>query len=161
MASNILGGFLSISLEWLIIYEALMAIGLLLIPWWLLAVTMAGAASIVTLLLPHISQLRPLMNWFGHLGIYQTAVDPINLLIIFVVIILATAIFVHVNGGRFDSPTWFGIRETIERPFINSTNYRFSRFSYLFPVIGFTPAFRSCRYFRLTTICMQSCWYQS
>lgn len=133
MASIILGGFLSISLEWLILYEALMAIGLLVVPWWLLAVTMAGAASIVTLLLPHISQLRPLMNWFGHIGIYQTAVDPINVLIIFVVIILATAIFVHVNGGRFDSPT------LVRNQRNNRTAvYKFNELS-IFPFLLFVP----------------------
>lgn len=132
-ASVILGGFLSISLRWLIIYEGLMLIGLLLIPWWLLSITIAGIASIVTLAMPNISQLKPISNWFASIGIYSSAVDPINILILFIVIILATAIFVNVNGGRFDSPT------LVRNQRNNKTAvYKFNELT-IFPFLLFVP----------------------
>lgn len=133
LASIILGGFLSISLEWLIIYEGLMAVGLLLLPWWLLPITIAGAASIITLMLPHISQLDSIVNWFKQIGITQVAVAPINILIVFVVITLATAVYVNVNGGRFDSPT------LVHNQRNNRTAvYKFNELS-IFPFLLFIP----------------------
>lgn len=133
LASIILGGFLSISLEWLIIYEGLMAVGLLLIPWWLLPITIAGAASIITLMLPHFSQLHPIVSWFKQIGINQTSVAPINILIVFVVITLATAVYVNVNGGRFDSPT------LVRNQRNNKTAvYKFNELS-IFPFLLFIP----------------------
>lgn len=133
LASIILGGFLSISLEWLIIYEGLMAVGLLLLPWWLLPVTIAGAASIITLMLPHISQLNPIVNWFKQIGINQTSVAPVNILIVFVAITLATTVYVNVNGGRFDSPT------LVRNQRNNKTAvYKFNELS-IFPFLLFIP----------------------
>ncbi|MGF2384184.1 PDZ domain-containing protein [Lentilactobacillus otakiensis] len=133
LASIILGGFLSISLEWLIVYEGLMLIGLVLIPWCLLSVTIAGVTSILTLLMPNISQLKPISNWFAGMGIHSAAVDPINSLILFVVIILATAVFVNVNGGRFDSPT------LVRNQRNNKTAvYKFNELT-IFPFLLFVP----------------------
>ena len=133
LASVVLGGFLSISLEWLIIYETLMVIGLLLIPWWLLPVTIAGVASIIALTLPNISQLRPVARWFEQMGIAQTKVASINVLIVFVVILLATAVYVNVNGGQFDSPT------LVRNQRNNKTAvYKFNELS-IFPFLLFVP----------------------
>lgn len=105
LASVVLGGFLSISLEWLIIYEGLLLVSLTLIPWWLLSITAAGIASVLTLSVPTIAEFKPITHWFHGLGINSTTVAPLNVLILFVVIILTTAVFVNINGGRFDSPT--------------------------------------------------------
>ncbi|MEK2587702.1 PDZ domain-containing protein [Lentilactobacillus buchneri] len=133
LASVVLGGFLSISLEWLIIYEGLLLVSLTLIPWWLLSVTVAGIASLLTLGLPNISELQPLLHWFEGLGINSTTVAPLNLLILFVVIILANAVFLNVNGGRFDSPT------LVRNQRNNKTAvYKFNELT-IFPFLLFVP----------------------
>ncbi|MDB1103544.1 PDZ domain-containing protein [Lentilactobacillus parabuchneri] len=133
LGSIILGGFLSISLPWLIVYEALMTLFLLVIPWWLLPVTIAGIASVVTLLLPTLPQLAPIFKRFNQLGIRSSSVNPINLLIIFVVVIGLTAVFIHLNGGKFDSPTLVRNQRNNKIAI-----YKFNELS-IFPFLLFVP----------------------
>lgn len=161
LGSIILGGFLSISLPWLIVYEALMALFLLVIPWWLLPVTIAGISSVVTLLLPTLPQLAPIFKWFNQLGIRSASVNPINLLIIFVVVIGLTAVFIHLNGGKFDSPTLVRNQRNNKIAIYKFNELSIFRSCCLFLVTGFTPVFHLCRYFKSVITPMRCYWFPS
>ncbi|EEI70379.1 hypothetical protein HMPREF0496_2823 [Lentilactobacillus hilgardii ATCC 27305] len=102
--SVVLGSLLMTSLQWLILYEGLCLIALVLIPWQFLGVTLIGAAGILSLLLPQMTQFNFIEKWFVNMEISSHQVNPVNYLAILAVVIFATGLFVRANAGRFDSP---------------------------------------------------------
>lgn len=105
VVSIVFGGFLSVSVQWLFLYELLILVGLLIFPGQLFPVTTAGLVSVVTILVPHVPQLKPFVTWFNNIGLTALKVNPLNFLIILTLIIVGSCVFLHVNGGKFASPS--------------------------------------------------------
>lgn len=102
--SIIFSWLLVVSAQWVILYEALVLVSLILVPGQFLGVTAAAIAAVVTMIMPHIPALSGIERWLNHLGISGQAVNPLNFLLITSLIILVTGIFIRFNAGRFDSP---------------------------------------------------------
>ncbi|GAF37646.1 PDZ domain-containing protein [Lentilactobacillus farraginis] len=102
--SLVCGFLVTVSGQWLLIYEGLCLIGVMLVPWQILGVTAAGLAGIIALLIPKSFPGQPMTGWSSKLGLTNQPTASVNYLLVLVLIIFMTGLFIRANGGRFDSP---------------------------------------------------------
>ncbi len=102
--SIIFGLLLTVSAPWVVIYESLLTISLVLIQGQLFGVTLVVLTSLIVLLVPGLAEVKIIGSVVSRLGLSGAAVQPANLLLITSLIMFATGLFVYLNGGRFNSP---------------------------------------------------------
>ncbi|GEP71659.1 PDZ DHR GLGF domain-containing protein [Lentilactobacillus rapi DSM 19907 = JCM 15042] len=105
LASIVFGGFLSVSITWVMMYELISLVCLLFIPGQILSITIVSLVGLLVTYVPMISQLQPLENMMSRFGFSTRPVNSINFLILTVVALLLTSAFIGMNAGKFDSPT--------------------------------------------------------